>query len=86
MEVVIDKENRIAEIWVKSVESGKESVEEEINNLVAAFTLAKLKTVIIRSEKEDLSKCMENLIRSNMYEFAKEKIKESKKEDCKNEP
>ena len=76
MEIIVDKENKLVEVWLSREESTKPETDILLKPLYAVNTRQKYKTVVFRSGSANLSDCIEALIRHNMIRFAEEDMSE----------
>lgn len=78
MEIIVDKENKLVEVWVSSAENSMPDTEAKLKLIYAEYSKINYKTVVFRSGSADLSKCIEALIKSNMMKFAREDMNKTK--------
>lgn len=78
MEIVVDNENRLVEVWVSSVESSMSETETKLKLICDKYSKIKFKTVVFRSGNCDLIIYTKALIRSNIMKFAKNDLNQMK--------
>lgn len=70
MEIVVDKEYKIVELWLTNEESSNPATNTFIDNICAEYSKNKYKVVIFRSGTGNLKSLTETLLRNNMLKFA----------------
>lgn len=66
MVVEIDKNNKLAYIWLTNKEQQDIDITNDVSLLIKNFSSHKYKTVIFKSGKENLLALTENLFRNNL--------------------
>lgn len=71
MEIIVDKENKLVEVWLSRIESAASETETALKLIYDEYSRIRFKTVVFRSGGGNLSDCVEALIRNNRTKLAK---------------
>ena len=65
MEIIVDDEKKLVEVWLSRLESSKPETEASLKLIYDEYSKIKFKTVVFRSGGGNLSDYVEALVRNN---------------------
>lgn len=71
MEIIVDKDKKLVEVWLSRIESATPETEAALKLIYDEYSKMKFKTVVFRSGGGNLSDYVEALIRNNRTKLAK---------------
>lgn len=71
MEIIVDKDKKLVEVWLSHIESETPETEAALKLIYDEYSKMKFKTVVFRSGGGNLSDYVEVLIRNNRAKIAK---------------
>ena len=76
MEIIVDKDKKLVEVWLSRIESEAPETEAALKLIYDEYSKMKFKTVVFRSGGGSLSDYVEALIRNNRAKLAKKDLEQ----------